>query len=87
MLVRSLVAVFLSIPATVAVIGLVLALTPAQSSLSMSLLLLAFPLWVCVACATYLTTSARRAALVLIVVSIIGLGLVTLLRYAGLAGL
>ncbi len=87
MLARSLIAVLLSIPATVAVIGVLLAITPADKSLSVALLLLAFPLWVGIASASYLLQRPAVSAFVLIAVSALGLGLVQWLKFAGLAGI
>ena len=87
MLVRSLVALLLSIPATVAIMGVLIAVTPSSNAISMSALILAFPVWVCVASASYITTRAGLAAAVLVAISVAGLGLVHVLRFMGAAGL
>ena len=87
MLARSLVAVLLSIPATVAILGVIIVVTPSNNTLSMSALLLSFPLWIVIASASYLTPRASVAALILTGISLLGLGIVTAMKAAGLAGL
>lgn len=87
MLVRSLVALFLSLPAAAGLIGLVLALAPADPELKLPMLLMAFPFWVGVASASYLTTSALRAAIVLSATAAGSFGLLALLRCLGVASI
>ena len=86
MLARSLAAILLSIPATVALISLCLALLPVTSSLTLPILLMVFPLWVGLATASYLLPTARAAALVLCGLTALGFGLLALLRFFGMAG-
>jgi hypothetical protein len=86
-LLRSLVAMLLSIPATTAIIGVVLVLVPVNHSLLMSLLLMAFPVWVLVSSAAYLAPHPAASAAILGAISIIGFGLIAALKYAGLSGL
>ena len=54
MLVRSLIAVVLSIPATFAIVGVVLVLTPQTTSFILPVLLLVFPIWVTLTVCSYL---------------------------------
>ncbi|WP_157976427.1 hypothetical protein [Parahaliea mediterranea] len=85
MLARSLVAVLLSLPATVALIGLFLALVPASNALALPALLMAFVLWVALASASYLIPRALPAALVLLAITGISFALLTLLKLAGVS--
>jgi len=85
-LARSLVALLLSMPATVALIGLCLALLPAASALTLPALLMVFPLWVGLASASYLLPTARAAAAVLCGLTGLGFGAIAVLKLLGLAG-
>jgi hypothetical protein len=85
-LARSLVALLLSMPATVALIGLCLALLPEASPLTLLALLMVFPLWVTLACASYLLPTARAAAAVLCGVSGLGFGAIAALKLLGMSG-
>lgn len=87
MLLRSIVAIVLSMPATVAIVGAFIVITPASSAISMAALLLAFPVWVCIASASYLTPRPGVSALVLVAVSACGFGLIASLKATGIAGL
>ena len=87
MLARSLVAVILSMPATVAAIGLCLALVPVASEMTLPLLLMVFPVWIGLACASYLLPKASAAAAVLCGITGLGFGLMAVLKFLGLAGL
>ena len=87
MLARSLVACLLSIPVSFALVGLMLALTPATTSLSLSLILLIFPVWLLVATSSYTIPDWRRSALVLVAVASAGFGLLAVLKFLGLATL
>ncbi|MEM9532401.1 MAG: hypothetical protein AAGA23_15905 [Pseudomonadota bacterium] len=83
---RSFVAVLLSAPATIAVIGLFLAITPPIGALRLPALLMVFPVWVGIACASYLIHSARLAAAVLVGISLVGFGLIELLKQTTVVG-
>lgn len=86
MLARSLAAILLSIPATVALISLCLALLPVASGLTLPALLMVFPAWVGLATASYLLPTARASALVLCGFTALCFGLLALLRLFGMAG-
>ena len=83
MLARSLVATLLSIPATVAVVGALLVIVPAYNSLIMSLLLIAFPIWVLIASAAFMIPTPARSAAALITVPLIGFGVIASVKYLG----
>lgn len=83
---RSLVAVLLSLPATVAVIGVFLAATPPEPGLRLPSLLMVFPVWVVIASASYLIRRTTTAAAILTAVSLAGFGLIGVLKYAGVGG-
>ncbi|MEM8983841.1 MAG: hypothetical protein AAGC71_12495 [Pseudomonadota bacterium] len=86
MVARSFVAVLLSAPATVALVGLFLAATPPAEALRMPSLLMVFPVWVAIACASYLIPTARWAAAALIGFSLVGFGLIELLKRTSVVG-
>ncbi|MEM8768851.1 MAG: hypothetical protein AAGE43_15495 [Pseudomonadota bacterium] len=86
MLTRSLVAVFLSIPVTLVAIALFLAATPPEPALRLPSLLMVFPLWVAIACASYLLPKASTAAGVLVATAAVGYGLILLLQFMGVGG-
>jgi cell shape-determining protein MreD len=75
----------LSMPATVALIGLCLALLLVASQLTMPALLMVFPAWVGLACASYVLPTARAAAAVLCGITGLGFGLISL-KLLGIAG-
>ena len=83
MLLRSLLVTLLSIPATTAILGVLLALVSPNESLMVSLLLLAFPVWVLVACAAYTVRRPSTSALELLVTSGVGVGVVAVLKRVG----
>tara|TARA_Y100001934_G_C11851927_1_gene539954 strand:+ start:185 stop:448 length:264 start_codon:yes stop_codon:yes gene_type:complete len=85
MLARSLVAVFLSLPACVAVMGVMLTMTPVSASITLPLLLMMFPLWVGLTCGSYLIPNPKVAAAGLVGLSLVGFGLIALLKWTGLA--
>ncbi|MBK88057.1 MAG: hypothetical protein CMQ44_04305 [Gammaproteobacteria bacterium] len=85
MLIRSLIAVVLSIPATFAIVGLVLVLTPQTTNIILPVLLLVFPVWVTLTVCSYLIAESRRVAVGLLVIAALGFALIALLRTAGLA--
>ncbi|HCY04386.1 MAG TPA: hypothetical protein DHU16_02955 [Gammaproteobacteria bacterium] len=84
MLVRSLIAVVLSIPATFAIVGVVLVLTPQTTSFILPVLLLVFPIWVTLTVCSYLIAESRQVVIGLIVIAALGFGLIALLRLTGL---
>lgn len=86
MLVKSLVACLLSLPATVAVIGLCLALMSAASSWTLPSLLMVFPVWIGIASAAYLLPTAKDMAAVLCGVSGLGFGLIAVVKFLGWSG-
>ncbi|MBO6557264.1 MAG: hypothetical protein JJ957_12245 [Pseudomonadales bacterium] len=87
MLARSLVAVFLSLPASFAVIGLILVVVPLTTSQILPFLLMVFPVWLGFVCASYVLDDTERVAMGLVVISVVGFGLVALLKYVGVAAL
>jgi len=84
MLVRSLIAVVLSIPATFAIVGVVLVLTPQTTSVILPVLLLVFPIWVILTVCSYLIAESRQVVIGLVVIAALGFGLIALLRLTGL---
>tara|TARA_B100000579_G_scaffold278823_1_gene230655 strand:+ start:192 stop:455 length:264 start_codon:yes stop_codon:yes gene_type:complete len=84
MLVRSLIAVVLSIPATFAIVGVVLVLTPQTTSVILPVLLLVFPIWVTLTVCSYLIAESRQVVIGLVVIAALGFGLIALLRLTGL---
>lgn len=87
MLTRSLVAFLLAIPATVALVGVWLAITPESPSKILPMLLLFYPAYIGIACASYLFLEAKTAAAVLVAVASVGFGFIALLKFLGMAGL
>lgn len=87
MLSRSVVALILSLPAAIGCIGLLLALLPAATQATLPILLFAFPAWVFIACASYLLSTARRAAIVLAGVSIFSFTAIYTLKFLRLSGI
>lgn len=85
MLVRSLIALLLSIPAGVALLGLIVAVTPLSNSQLPLVLLMIFPVWLGLACYGYLVGEPRRAALGLVMIAAVGFGLIALLKTLGLS--
>lgn len=63
---RSLVAVILSMPATISVVALFLTLTAPVPSWRLPSMLMIFPIWVGVSCASFVFPRARTAAGVLL---------------------
>ncbi len=86
MLARSLVALLLSMPATVALLGSFLAILPSTSQFTLPALLMVFPVWVGMACASYLMPTARGAAAVLCGLTALGFGLIAALKFLGISG-
>ncbi|MEM7080283.1 MAG: hypothetical protein AAF513_16810 [Pseudomonadota bacterium] len=82
MLSRSLIAFLLGLPAAMAVIGLYLIATPALPELRLPALLMIFPLWIGIAGASYMLPT-RKAAAVLIAISLGGFGLIQVLKNMG----
>ena len=85
MLARSLIAVLLSIPASFAVIGVILVVTPLTTSQMLPVLLMVFPVWLGLVCGSYLVPERRYAALGLVALAAGGFGLIALLKFTGLA--
>lgn len=86
MLGKSLLILFLSIPATVAILGSLLVLTPAEPTKTLPSLLMFFPLWIAVASGCYLLRRKRTIAATLVSVSFIGFGLIHITKHFGIAG-
>ncbi|MEM7097700.1 MAG: hypothetical protein AAF541_05520 [Pseudomonadota bacterium] len=86
MLSKSLVATILSLPATVAVIGVFLVTVPAPS-LHLPALLMVFPIWVAIACGVYQIPKTSHAAAVLVLIAVSGYGIITLLKSTGVSAL
>lgn len=86
MVARSFVAVLLSAPATVALVGLFLVATPPVAALRLPSLLMVFPLWIAIACLSYLIPTAKKAAAVLIGISVVGFGLIEVLKMTTVGG-
>ncbi|MEM1261982.1 MAG: hypothetical protein AAGH76_06280 [Pseudomonadota bacterium] len=86
MIARSIVAVLLSIPASMILISLFLAATPPITALRAPSMLLVFPLWVVIATASFLVPTARFSALMLSAISLVGYGLIQLLDAVGVGG-
>ena len=85
MLAKSLVATLLSVPATLAVIGLLLAVTPTTGTFAMPLLLMVFPAWLAMTFGSFLVPETKHAAALLVVVTVVALAATALLKYLGLA--
>ena len=84
MLVRSLIAVLLSIPATFALVGVVLVLIPQSTSAILPVLLLVFPVWMTLTCCSYLISDLRQTVIGLVAIAAVGFGLIATLRWTGL---
>lgn len=85
MLVRSLIAVLLSIPASAALMGLFLALTPPETTRILPTLLMFFPLWVGLACASYLFPKPGGAAAMLASICGFGFGVIAIVKFLGVS--
>ena len=87
MLARSIIILFLSIPASVAIIGVFLALTPTAPTKTLPSLLMFFPLWIGLACLCYLEERKGRIATILIAISVVGFATISLTKHLGVDGL
>lgn len=87
MVLRFSIALLLSIPASIALIGVLLILLPANDSLIISLLLMTFPTWVLLASASYMFDSPAHSAQFLAAISIIGFSIIATLRITGFSSL
>lgn len=87
MLTKSLLVVLLSIPASVAILGSVIVLTPAAPTKTLPSLLMFFPLWIAVASLAYLLQRNRTITIVLVSISLAGFGLIQATKYFGIAGI
>lgn len=76
----------LSLPAAMMLIGLFLAVTPPITGMRLPSLLMVFPLWMGIACASYLMARARTAAAVLIGISLVSYGLIQWLKSSSVVG-
>lgn len=83
---RSIVNILLSFPAATAVMGIILAVTPANDERVLPLLLLFYPLWVAVASGAFLFRRASTSALFLVAISAVGFGSIELLKVMGVSG-
>jgi hypothetical protein len=84
---KSLIVLFLSIPASVAIIGVVLAIVPPDLGYTLPMLLLFYPLWTCVACGSYFFRNTTTAAALLSAISGVGFGLIAILKFVGITNL
>ena len=87
MLVKSATAIFLSLTATIALIGVFLALTPTTGSYAIPLLLMIFPTWLTLVCISYKIDNIRHIAAGLIGLTVVGFSLIALLKLSGMAQL
>ena len=85
MLARSLVACLLSIPAAFVLVGMVVVVTPDSPDVTLPLLIMVFPVWVAVACGSYLIEDTRVAAGLLVAVAGAGAAFIFSLRTLGWA--
>ncbi|MEM7430514.1 MAG: hypothetical protein AAF351_01115 [Pseudomonadota bacterium] len=83
---RSFIAMFLSLPASIILIGVFLTATPTIPALRFPALLLVFPLWVAIASASYLIKGRIAMTAMLLSVSLVGFGAISLLKMSGLDG-
>ncbi len=86
MIAKSIVAVLLSLPASIMLIALFLQATPLIETLRFPSLLMVFPVWVALATLSFLFTKARYAALLLIGISLLGYALIILLKTMNIGG-
>lgn len=81
---KSLVAIFLAFPATVAITGLLALFAPGSlQARTLPTLLLFFPLWVSIISLTFLARSGLRAAAWLMLISVLGFGVLYLAKSTG----
>ncbi|MEL7043604.1 MAG: hypothetical protein AAGL66_01095 [Pseudomonadota bacterium] len=66
MLAKSLVACLLSIPAAFSLVGALVVVTPDRPAVTVPVMMLIFPVWVAIACSSYLIEDTRVAAGVLV---------------------
>ena len=77
-------AIFLAFPAAVAITGVLSLLGPGSlQARTLPTLLLFFPLWVTVISLTFLASSGLRAALWLVIISVLGFGLLHFAKTTG----
>ena len=87
MLTKSIVVMLLSLPASVALLGVLMAVTPAHPEKTLPGLLLFFPLWILVATAAFVVEKKRVIAGGLVALTIVGVALITLFKSMGWDGL
>ena len=83
---RALSALLLSFATSVALLGVLLAVTPENTHKILPGLLLFFPIWVTLASLAYFL-DVKRAGVVLVGVSVAGFGLIEALKHLGWAGI
>ncbi|MEM6774065.1 MAG: hypothetical protein AAF640_04405 [Pseudomonadota bacterium] len=86
MLLKSVLILCLSMPASVAILGTVLVLTPAAPTKTLPSLLLFFPLWIGVASSCYLLRRNGAIAALLVSITLVGFGVIQATKYFGVAG-
>ena len=76
---KSLVAIFLALPAAVAITGVMVLLVPGSLQLrTLPVLMMFVPIWVAMICVTFLFRSGARAALWFGIICVTGFGLIHL---------
>ncbi|MEM1191432.1 MAG: hypothetical protein AAGI72_23070 [Pseudomonadota bacterium] len=85
MLAKSLVACLLSIPAAFSLVGALAVVTPDTPAVTVPVLMMVFPVWVAVACCSYLIEDTRVAAGVLLATACACSGFIVTLRTLGWA--
>ncbi|MEM1190764.1 MAG: hypothetical protein AAF933_15160 [Pseudomonadota bacterium] len=86
MLAKSLLILFLSVPASVAILGTLLVLTPAEPAKTLPSLLMFFPLWIGVASSCYLLRRNGVIAALLVSITLVGFGVIQVTKHFGVAG-
>lgn len=81
-LAKSLVAVLLSLPTAIVMVGIFIVATPFWPSLRFPAILMVFPLWLVLVWASYLVSNTRVLATALITVSLCGYAMIQLIKLA-----
>ena len=87
MLAKSILILLLSFPASIAILGSVLALTPAAEEKTLPSLLMFFPLLIVIMSVSYLLPRKQTIALTLIFTAALGAGVIFLTKHYGVAGI
>ncbi|MEM1403034.1 MAG: hypothetical protein AAGG55_06875 [Pseudomonadota bacterium] len=87
MLAKSILIVLLSFPASIAILGSVLALTPVAEEKTLPSLLMFFPLWIVIMSVSYLLPRKQTIALALISTAAVGGSVIFLTKHYGVAGI